>query len=157
MQSDASGPLTRGERVVVTSATLAALALLAYVSAQWTWVFLGPRPISPTPDVTEPQIRAGAARYLFGNADASRMETAPSPLGIAVVGIVAAAPGGRGQAVFQVEGRRSVVARENEEIVPGVRVAEISNDRVVIERSGRRETLTWAKKPVAPPAAPAVR
>jgi general secretion pathway protein C len=67
---------------------------------------------------------------------------------------VAASGGRRGYAVVQLEANQIFAVREGDDIAPGIRLAKVHPDHVVLERSGVRETLTWPeKKASAPPPA----
>ena len=138
------------ENLAVYAATLAALALLARVLAYWTWQWLAPRvEHAPAIAAAPPPIETAAA--LFGDArNASAGGAAYTLLGIA------AASGGRpGHAVLRIDGARTAVVREGEEVSPGVKVAEVRSDRVVVDENGARRTLEWPKPARATPVAQA--
>ena len=128
------------ENFAVYAATLAALALLALVLAYWTWQWLAPR-VEHTPTIAAAAPRIETAAALFGDARATPAGgTAYTLLGIA------AANGGRpGHVVLRIDGARTAVVREGEEISPGVKVAEVRSDRVVVDENGARRTLEWPK------------
>jgi general secretion pathway protein C len=129
---------------VVALVTAAALALLAFVAAYWTWVWLAPR---PQPRV-QPADSGGdvSAGVLFGYVQGDRNSAAPTGIAIRLLGIVAATGGRRGYAVIQLEPRQILAVREGEEVAPGVRLAEVGTDHVILERSGTRETLAWPER-----------
>lgn len=130
--------------------SLAALALAAIVLAHWSWVWFGPR---TTPQATvSPGVehRPERAKRLFGVAQKSAGTMASTGLAIKLLGVIAADRDREGYAVIQIEPRETVAVRENENVVPGVRVVEVLPDRVILERDGQRETLTWPPKPSAP-------
>ena len=122
--------------------TLAALALLGLILAQWTWVWLAPR--------TEPRAQpsagtggqAAVARALFGSAPAGGGVAAPAGIPIKLLGVVAASAGHAGFALLQLDAKQLVV-REGDDVAPGIRLAQVAGDHVVLERSGVRETLIW--------------
>ncbi len=60
--------------------------------------------------------------------------------------MVAASGDQPGYAVLRLDAKQSVAVREGEEIEPGVRLAEVGVDDVVLERGGVRETLAWPKQ-----------
>ncbi len=135
------------QTAVVTLATIAALALLALVAAYWTWVWLAPLPeprASSAPDTGT--VAAGA---LFGSMH--RDQNAPVPTGIAIrlLGIVAATGGQSGYAVVQLEAKDILAVQEGEDVAPGVRLAEVGTNHVILERGGIRETLAWPEKNTA--------
>jgi len=36
--------------------------------------------------------------------------------------------------------------QEGEDVTPGIRLAEVGTDHILLERNGTRETLTWPDK-----------
>jgi general secretion pathway protein C len=134
------------QTAVVTLATIAALALLVLVAAYWTWVWFAPLPESRAPAAADTGTAAGAAGALFGSM--RRDPNAPAPTGIAIrlLGVVAATGGRRGYAVVQLEAKEILAVREGEDVAPGIRLAEVGTDRVILERGGNRETLAWPEK-----------
>lgn len=140
--------------------TLAAAALLGAVLAYWTWVWFAPR--------AEPRARAAPAQSgslasagaIFGNVQRQQAAAAPTGIAIRLLGVVAASGGQRGYAVVQLEAKRILAVLEGDEVDPGVRLAEVHPDHVVLERGGARETLQWPKRtttaaPVSSKPAPA--
>ena len=138
-------------------ATFAALVLLGLVLAYWTWAWLAPRPepraqaavqtggrgVGSTADPTQ------AAYGLFGSAHPERNGAAPAGIAVRLLGVVAASGSRsgnrRGYAVLRLDANRTVAVRVGGEIEPGVRLAEVHADHVVLERSGARETLALPK------------
>jgi len=142
-------------KAVVSLATLAALALLGVVLAYWTWVWLAPRPEARVEPAAEPVAGVSTARSLFGTLQRDRNVAAPTGIAIRLLGVVAATPGRRGYAVLQLEGREILAVAQGEDAAPGIRVAEVRPDHVILTRNGIRESLAWPqKKPVAESAAP---
>ncbi len=143
------------QTAIASLVTFAALALLGVVLAYWTWAWLAPRPEPRAPAAAQPGGRAQAAHGLFGSA---RRENGAAPAGFAVglLGVVAARNSHSGTepgyAVLRLDARQTVAVREGAEIEPGVRLAEVHADHVVLERSGVRETLTWPKSSRSAPA-----
>jgi len=126
-------------------ATVAALVLLGIVAAYWTWGWLAPRPEPRAP--AAPGTGGGAsAGSLFGTAQRDQAGTASVGISIRLLGIVAATAGRSGYAVVQLEPRQILAVREGEDVAPGVRIAEVGTDHVVLDRAGIRETLTWPDK-----------
>jgi general secretion pathway protein C len=122
-------------------ATLAALVLLAVVLAYWTWVWLAPPPAPRAPAAMQSAERASAAGSLFGAATQGAGGAA-----IRLMGVVAAAAEQRGHAVLQLDGKQSVAVLQGEDVAPGLRLAEVHVDHIVLERNGVRETLAWPEK-----------
>lgn len=144
---------------VVSLATFAALALLGLVLAYWTWAWLAPRPEPLAQAAMQTGGRMEAAYGLFGNVQRAQNIAAPAGIAVSLLGVVAAS-GGRsgnqsGYAVLRLDAKHTVAVHEGGAIEPGVRLAEVHADHVVLERSGVRETLAWPEKRVT--AAPAAR
>jgi general secretion pathway protein C len=137
------------QTAVVTMATIAALALLGLVAAYWTWVWFAPLPESRTPTAADMGTAAASAGALFGSM--RRDPNSPVPTGIAIrlLGVVAATGGRRGYAVVQLEAKEILAVREGEDVAPGIRLAQVGTDHVILERGGIRETLAWPEKNTA--------
>lgn len=126
--------------------TAGALALLALVSTYWTWQWLAPLPEARTPTSVSVNGNPASAKDLFGNPERKRSNASAKVGAISLLGIVAASAGRRGYAVMRLDPREILAIREGEEIIPGIRLAEVNTDHVVLERGGSRETLAWAEK-----------
>ena len=137
------------QTAVVSLVTLGALVLLGLVLAYWTWAWLAPRPEPRAQAAVQPGGRAEAAFGLFGTA---RGDTGAAPTGVSIglLGVVAAKSSHSGSepgyAVLRLDSKQTVAVREGGEIEPGVRLAEVHADHVVLERGGVRETLGWPKQ-----------
>ena len=140
MRNPAIGPSRIPETFVVALATAAALALLACVLAYWTWIGLAPRAELRAQSAAKPP-RVEAAYELFGRSE--RAASAASGAALTLLGVAARRGGTRGHAVLRVDGTRTVVVREGDEIAPGVSLVEVHADHVVLDRNGARETLAW--------------
>jgi len=62
------------------------------------------------------------------------------------MGVVAASGGRLGHAVLRLDGKKTVAVLQGEEVEPGLRLAEVHVDHIVLERNGTRETLAWPEK-----------
>jgi general secretion pathway protein C len=58
--------------------------------------------------------------------------------------------------VLRIDAKKTVAVQDGGEIEPGLRLAEVHADHVVLERGGVRETLALSK-PAAPVAAAAAK
>ena len=122
------------------------MALLGAVLAYWTWAWFAPR--------AEPRMEASAVQNgsvasaggLFGTVPRGQA-AAPTGIAIKLLGVVAASGGRRGYAVVQLEGKQILAVHEGEDIAPGIRLAEVDADHVILERNGVRETLAWPQRP----------
>lgn len=137
----------------------AALALLAWTLAHWTWVFLTPAQTSdailPAPGPSAAALAEKlAALHLLGAAAGAVHSDAPaaSMANIQVSGVYAG--GARGFAVMTVEGK-ATAAIVGREFAPGMTLRAVYGDRIEIQRGGRVETIPVAKSPAAPAAASA--
>jgi len=149
---------SRAQTAAVSLATLAALVLLSLVLAYWTWTWVAPRPEPRVQSAPAPGGGVGSAHGLFGTLQRNQNFAAPTGIAIKLLGVVAAAGGQRGYAVVQLEARQILAVREGEDVIPGIRLAEVHPDHVILERNGARESLAWPQKnAAAKSAAPPVR
>ena len=134
------------QTALVALLTLAGLALLGLVLAYWTWAWFAPR--------AEPRAEAAAgeagslasASRVFGRVERNTESAAPTGIAIKLLGIVAASGGRRGHAVVQLDAKQILAVHEGEDVAPGVRLAEVLTDHLILERGGVRETLAWPEK-----------
>ena len=129
---------------VASLATLAALALLGVVLAYWSWAWLAPPAAARAPAAAEMAGRTSSAGGLFGNAKQGPGAAASSA--VRLMGVVAASGGRRGHAVLRLDGKKTVAVLQGEDVEPGLRLAEVHVDHIVLERNGARETLAWPQK-----------
>lgn len=137
------------QTAVVSLVTLAALALLGWVLAYWTWAWLAPRPEPRAQSAAAPGGGLASAQGLFGNLQRDQNIAAPTGIAIKLLGVVAATRGHRGYAVVQLEAREILAVREGEDVAPGIRLAEVHPDHVILVRNGARESLAWPQKNAA--------
>ena len=137
--------------------TLVAVALLGAVLAYWTWAWFAPRAV---PRLETSAVQSGSvasAGAIFGSVPRAQAAAAPTGIAIKLLGVVAASGGRRGYAVVQLEAKQILAVHEGEDIAPGIRLAEVHADHVILERNGLRETLAWpVRRGTAAPAARAV-
>jgi general secretion pathway protein C len=135
---------------VALLATLAALALLGTVLAYWSWAWLGPPPAPRAPAAAMAAGGTSAAAGLFRNVKEGPGAVAAAPSTIRLMGVVAVPAGRpgnrRGHAVLRLDGKKTVAVLQGEEVEPGLRLAEVHVDHIVLERNGARETLAWPEK-----------
>ncbi len=144
MQKRTFAPTSLADKIVVSAATLAALALLGVVLAHWTWAWYAPRS-EPGAHRVDKAPRIEEAYGLFGSAQRAASGGATG-LALTLLGVAAASHGRPGHTIVQLDGRKTIVVREGEEVAPGIRLAEVHGDHIVVERQGVRETLTWPKQ-----------
>ena len=133
----------------VALANIAALALLGLVGGYWTWQWLAPRPEPQFVVRVESGGQIASALQLFGNIQRDALAPAATSNAIRLLGVVAAREGRDAYAIVVLDGKQIVAARRGEEIVPGLRLAEVAADHVVLDRNGVRESLAWPDKAVA--------
>jgi len=137
---------------VVSLLTLVAVALFALVLAYWTWIWFAPR-AEPRAEVAAVGTGSLApAGLVFGRVERNKNTAAPTGLAIKLLCVVAASGGRRGYAIVQLEAKQILAVHEGEDVTPGLRLAEVHPDHVILERGGVRETLTWPQQKRAPTA-----
>jgi len=149
MQAISLERLSFAQTAVVSLVTFAALMLLGLVLAYWTWAWLAPRTEPRAQVAAQAGGRVDTATGLFGSARRDH-GAAPTDMSIGLLGVVAAksshAGSEPGYAVLRIDAKQTVAVREGGEIEPGVRLAEVHADHIVLERGGVRETLVWPKQ-----------
>jgi general secretion pathway protein C len=126
-----------------SAANFAALALLGMVLAYWSWIWLAPAAAARAPAAPEAVTAASTAAGLFGSA---KQGPAAASGSIRLIGVVAASGERRGHAVLRLDGKKTVAVLQGEDIEPGLRLAEVHVNHVVMERNGAREVLAWPEK-----------
>lgn len=133
-----------GLNKTASAANFAALALLGIVLAYWSWVWLAPAAAARAPAAPEAVTTASAAAGLFGSAKQGAGAAASGS--IRLIGVVAASGERRGHAVLRLDGKKTVAVLQGEDIEPGLRLAEVHVNHIVVERNGAREVLAWPEK-----------
>lgn len=146
MQAISLERINLARTAAVSLATVAAVALLGLVLAYWTWAWFAPRPAARAPSAPSTDVRVEAAYALFGGAPRDRRDGVLTGIAIKLLGVVAAAEGRLGYAVMRIEPREILAVREGEDVSPGIRLAEVHPDHVVLVRNGARESLAWPQK-----------
>lgn len=127
----------------VTLVTVAAAGLFALTAAYWTWQWLAPRSAPRAPAAPAEIRHATSAAGLFGTAQQETGSAASAGIEIRLLGIMAATAGRNGYAVLRIEPRQIITVQEGKDIVPGIQLAGVGIDHVILERDGIRQTLTW--------------
>ena len=143
------------QTAAVSLVTLVAVMLLAAVLAYWTWALFAPRPRPLVTPTIESRGDLGSAQSLFGVLQRDQNDVAPTGIAIKLLGVVAATHKRRGYAVVQLDSREILAVREGGDVAPGIRLAEIHTDHVILLRNGARESLAWPQKGPAAEAATA--
>lgn len=143
------------QTAIIAGVTIAALALLGLVGGYWTWQWLAPHPEPHVPTQAEPGGPIVSALDLFGSLQKGGIAPASTGIAIRLLGVVAALEGRDGYAIMLLDGKQIVATHEGQEIAPGIQLAEVVADHVVLDRNGVRETLAWPEK--SPTAEPTVQ
>jgi len=146
MQQSSLDRLNLAQTVIISVVTVTAAVMLGLVLAYWTWVWLGPSVEPSVPAAMEISSRLDSARIFFEPAQSDRADLATTGVAVKLFGLVASPRVRRGYAVMQLEGREVQVVSEGNDVFPGLRLAEVHPDHVVLERGGIREVLAWSEK-----------
>lgn len=154
MQESYLGRSSIVQTALVSSLTFVAVTLLGVILAYWAWAWFAPR--------AEPQIEASAvqsgsvasAAGIFGIVPRNQESATPTGIAIKLLGVVAASGGRRGYAVVQLEAKQILAVHEGEDIAPGIRLAEVHEGHVILERNGLRESLALPEKKSSAPSTP---
>ena len=134
------------QNLTIRLVNLAALTLLGFVLAYWTWQWLAPAPQPRAGNGAVISAKTSDADSLFGSAPAKAGGTAQSSSSVKLLGVAAASGDRYGHAVLQADGKRVLAVREGGEVLPGLTLAEVWPDHVVLDRSGIREKLVLPRK-----------
>jgi len=149
MQGFPLGRSNLAQAAILSLLTLAAVAALGLVLAYWTWIWFAPRAEPRAEAVAVQSGGIASAAYLFGKLPRNQNAAAPTGIAIRLLGVVAASGGRRGYAVVQLDAKQILAVHEGQDIAPGVRLAEVLADHVVLDRGGVSETLAWPEKRAA--------
>jgi general secretion pathway protein C len=143
------------QTAVVSLATVAVLALMGWVLAYWTWEWFSPQTEVRVEPATVPTGRAEAASGLFGRL---QQQVVPMASTIRLIGVIASSGSSAGYALLRYAEQPVRTVREGDEISPGIRLAEVHPEKIVINRGGIQETVALPKKmPPEPTASPLTR
>ena len=127
--------------VIGTLALVALVLLLAFQLAHWTWVFVAPAEVAAIPEGA-PAINLGAVAKLFG-ADAPKSSSGAiaSLSGLRLKGVIAPDAGPAASAIFSTGAGKDIAVFVDDDVQPGVKLAEVKPDYVVVSRAGVRERI----------------
>ena len=125
--------------VVGTLAIVALTLVLAFQLAHWTWVFIAPPEVARTPEPDGGVDMAAIAR-LFGAAPPASAAAA-STSGLRLKGVVAPDAGPIASAIFSTGAGKDIAVFVDREITPGVKLAEVKPDHVIVTRNGVAERI----------------
>jgi general secretion pathway protein C len=122
-----------------TLLTVALVIVLAYQLAYWTWVFVSPPKLAPVTPARADVDLAAIAR-MFGASAPAGSVAAPSS-GLRLKGVVAPTPGVAASAIFSTGTGRDISVYVGREVQPGVKLAEVHPDHVMLSRAGAEERI----------------
>lgn len=122
-----------------TIVTIALTLVLAYQLAHWTWVFVAPAPVAAVPEA-DPPVDLAAIAKLFGASPPSSARTAATS-GLRLKGVIAPTPGVAASAIFSTGAGKDFAVFIGREVQPGVKLAEVKPDHVILTRGGVRERI----------------
>lgn len=138
------------QTAAVTAVNVAALALLGLIGGYWTWQWIAPQPELRSPAQAEPGGQIASALELFGTIQREGIAPASTGNAVRLLGVVAAIEGRDAYAIVILDDKQIIATRRGEDIVPGIRLAEVAPDHVVLDRNGVRESLALPEKAPAP-------
>ena len=122
-------------------AVVLVLALvLAYQLAYWTWVFVSPPRVAASAPPPAGVDLAAIAR-MFGAAPPAGSTGSASTSGLRLKGVVAPTPGVAASAIFSTGSGRDIAVYLGREVQPGVKLAEVHPDHVLVSRGGANERI----------------
>ncbi|MEP7069363.1 MAG: type II secretion system protein N [Usitatibacter sp.] len=137
--------------VIGTLALVALVLLLAFQLAHWTWVFVAPVEVAAIPEGA-PAINLGAVAKLFGaDAPKSSSGAVASLSGLRLKGVIAPDAGPAASAIFSTGAGKDIAVFVDSDVQPGVKLAEVKPDYVVVSRAGVRERIDLERPRAAPP------
>ena len=138
-----SGRSKLAQTAIVRTSTGAALSVLAFVLAYWTWVWWAPSPLPQAAEISMPATHLAAAGDLFGRLHGGAPAATPTGLAVKLLGVMAALPEGSGYALLQLDAGKTRLVRAGGDLAPGIRVEKVLPQQVILQRNGARETLVW--------------
>jgi general secretion pathway protein C len=131
---------TPPERNRLGTLVVAALVVaLAWQLAHWTWIFATPAPVAAAAPATPAAIDLSVAARLFGGTAAQPSNASTS--GLRLKGVVAPTPGVAASAIFATGAGKDVSVFIGSEVQPGVKLAEVHPDHVIVARGGVNERI----------------
>jgi general secretion pathway protein C len=136
-------------RLPLIAAVAIAIVLVASVT-NWVLTFTSGRAPSE-PVRTLPANETEVGPRAMDTAPIARLfgASGDAPTNIRALGVMAEGSTGRGIALIGIEGKPARAVRAGEAIAPGVILAEVRRDGVVVNRSGALQQIRLATKPAA--------
>lgn len=141
-----SASLNVAPAVLAQVPMMAALVLLGLVLAHWTLQWFMPNVTLAAVSDSAPRVDLQGVKTLFGIYRRDSASAIPSGITINLLGVIAETEASRSYALLQVNGKETLAARAGDLIAPGITLAEVHDDRVVVDRDGTRETVVLPEK-----------
>jgi general secretion pathway protein C len=125
---------------VGTIVVAALVIVFAWQLAHWTWVFLAPPRIGSIPDGDTAPDLAAIAKLFGGNLPAGERSAAATG-GLHLKGVVAPTPGEAASAIFSTGSGKDISVYVGRDVQPGMKLAEVKPDHVIVSRAGVRERI----------------
>jgi general secretion pathway protein C len=130
---------TPGERNPLGALLVAGLVVgLAFQLAHWTWIFATPASPAPASAGSPAPVDLATAARLFGT---TASQSTGSTSSLKLKGVVAPTPGVAASAIFSAGAGRDIAIFVGTEVQPGVKLAEVHPDHVIVARAGIDERL----------------
>ncbi|HET9576349.1 MAG TPA: type II secretion system protein N [Usitatibacter sp.] len=130
---------SRAQRMAEALLAIALVLVLAWQLAYWTWRFVAP-PAKSEAAASGGDVDLAAIARLFGAA-APAGTTAASTSGLRLKGVIAPTPGVAASAIFSTGSGKDIAVFLGSEVQPGVKLAEVHPDHVMLSRNGVSERL----------------
>jgi general secretion pathway protein C len=130
-------PAESPRRPLDTLVVAALVVVLAWQLAYWTWRFIAPPARVASATTSAAEVDLDAVARLFGATHAA----AAGPASLRLKGVIAPTPGTTAGAIFAVPSGRDIAVLPGGEPQPGVKLAEVYPDHVIVTRAGVRERI----------------
>jgi general secretion pathway protein C len=124
-----------------TFAVVALVLLLSWQLAHWTWRFAAPGTDDLRAAPADRAVDLDVAARLFGGTRTASSGSSAALPGLKLKGVVAPTPGTVAAAIFARPGARDLAVFIGGDVQPGVKLAEVHPDHVVVTRAGARERI----------------
>ena len=140
----ATAPAPAKDGIFGTTLVVALVLVLAWQLAYWTWAFVAPASANVAASSAPGEVDLAAIARLFGGSAAST-GGATTIDGLVLRGVVAPTPGVAASAIFAPRAGKDISIFIGEEVRPGVKLAEVRPDHVIVARAGTRERIDLAE------------
>lgn len=134
------GSPSRLQRALEALLGIALVLVLAWQLAYWTWRLVTPGAVSQAP-AREGDVDLAAIARLFGGAPPALGASAASRSGLRLKGVIAPTPGVAASAIFSTGSGKDLAVYLGREVQPGVKLAEVHPDHVMLSRAGVMERV----------------